>query len=168
MQQESARKEIEQKLAAIDPIGSEIRKLKNKVTKLEKKGTVTAKEWQDISKSHIRIAELEAQRKEMVQFESMLDPVTGKLMKLSKAFDKLTAQYDMGKVDPKLYNRSLERLLERLSGHDGVQGPSALPALLNGSTGSIGGDLWRAIEQAFGAVVIFGILIPVLFSCSGH
>lgn len=161
----NVRSQIESILAPIDPIGSEVRKLKQRTMLLEKKREISSKEYKELSSSHLRIVELESQRKEHMQFETMLDPSIGKLLKLSKAFDKITAEYDAGKLDPSLYKRSLERLLDRL--RPVQEKPVQITASMV-PDGSFMGLCVNALEQACGAVFLIMIILPALYSCSLH
>lgn len=164
----SLRNDIEKRLSSFDPVGAQIRKLKSRINSLEKKGTISAKEYKEISSGHLKLHELEQQRKELVSFESMLDRKTGKLMKLSKAYDRLTEQYDAGKVEPYIYEQALNRLYATLAGNN-EQGSVAVENTIGLlQTASIGHNIEMTLLNGCGALLMIFIVIPTLFSCTFH
>lgn len=161
---QSLRSDIVSKLDKIDPVGAKIRKLKSRIAFLEKKRSITAKEYNEVSQGWLKVKEMESQRKELGQLESSLGGKSAKLFKLSKTFDSISEQYDAGKVDPEIYAHTLHKLHARLIEETNVVTINATVV----SQRPFGNEVTNALEQGCMAFFLIMIIIPILFSCSFH
>jgi hypothetical protein len=159
------RKDIETQLNNIDPVGAKVRKLRRRLTTLEKKGNITASEYKELSSGFLKLKDLQQQRKDIAAFESALDPKVAKMLRISKAYDKITEQYDAGKVDEDIYAGTLRKLWNRLN--EGNEQPLDINVTVR-DYGPVGTNLLNAFEQGCAAFIVIMILIPILFSCSLH
>ena len=165
------RKDVEQQLNVFDPVGAKLRSLKKRLTYLEKKKSLTAKEFKEISSSILTVRDLEKQRQELAKFESSLDANAGKLMRLSKSFDTISEQYDRGKLDPVVYEASLRKMQAKFYNDNNNQPHNdngAVWAALSYHYHGAGRALEETITHGCMAFFMLALVIPILFSCSFH
>lgn len=163
---EYLREEVERLFIDIDSVGTKIRKLKKRNNSLKAKHSLTSAEYREMSSNDLLIHNLEIQRKDIAALESSLNPANAKLLKISKAYDKVSEQYDSGKMDASLFVESLRKIQRRFNeiNEPAVSGMNVTVY----QRGTITHNLGHALEQAFAAVIVIFILIPALFACSGH
>jgi hypothetical protein len=161
---EALRKQIEQELNKLDPIGGKVRKLKRRIISLEKKRKLTTAEYREVADGWLKIKALEQQRKEFNSLQSSIDPKLGRRLKLAKQFDNICERYDSGTVDEDIYAMTLEKVSAHLRPVQLVH-VTRMP-LHNRLPHGILGAAVGGLEQLVAAVIIFIIVIPALFACS--
>jgi chromosome segregation ATPase len=161
MSVQTLQRDIEEQLDEIDPIGGKIRKLTKRVHYLETKKQITAREYKEITSGWLMLKELEQQRKQFHSLESSLDSKFGRLLKVSKQYDKLAEKYAGGQVDPAIYAMTLRKLYAKLQPKPIVNRVVSVRPAVPITTG-----LFHAFENLIGAVLLLVIVIPALYSCS--
>lgn len=164
------RRDVENKLDEVDPIGRKIRQLKSRLIYLEGKKSVNAKEYKEISTGWLQIKELEQQRKDYNALSSTLDKRVRTLLRLGKNYERISQQYDAGKLDPALYAMALGKLVAEIRPRKPAYTPTRF--VINNTTfpeySSLTANMVHMVERLLGVVLIFVIVIPALFACHAH